>query len=188
MRYTPGTGGTGGRRVRIGSQPDNEPAKIIYRKAFPAKKQLRIAPEQCNGSEAGPDIELQRVDCSVEYVRTEISDTDRIAVRRGLRDSTGAGTSGGTSHIFDDDRLPQGRPHPFGNYAAHGIDRRTGCKWSDEDDRTRRIILWRSPTSRCETKGNKQTSQQVHVNLHRTLNGDDHDPLHNASLMHNANS
>ena len=70
-----------------------------------------------------------------------LADVDRVAIRRGARDTTDRDRAAGAADILDDDALSERRAHALGQNARGDIGRAAGRERNDQGDLLVRIVL-----------------------------------------------
>ena len=134
MGAGPRSCGPGGRLVRVVLQPADQFVQLLRRQRRPADDELRAVPDQADRLEVVQDVVLQRIDGTVENMRSPVTDDDGVAVRRRARHSDARQRARCASDVFDDDGLPQRPSHLLGEDARQHVGGPAGGERHDERD------------------------------------------------------
>jgi hypothetical protein len=85
----------------VSLQPSDQLLEIIRRDGLPGDDQHRIARYLGDRLEVFQEVVVQPVDHAQRYMRTPVSDADRVAVGQCARDTTEADRTACADNIFD---------------------------------------------------------------------------------------
>ena len=122
-------------------QPCDETLEVVRRHRLLGDDDLLAARHPCDRIEGRPQVVRQIEGCAIDDVRAPVAADQRVAIGRGARDPADADASGGAGDVFDDDRLPERAPHPFGDDAGNEVGAAARRERHDHGDRPRRIGL-----------------------------------------------
>ena len=119
--------------ARIGLHPGDEVLQVVGGEVFLRDHQLRIVRNEPDRLEVFLQVVVELVDDAAD-MGVPLAYVDRVAIRRGARDAPDRDAAAGPADVFDDDGLPERRPHAFGQDARGDVGRTARRKRNDERD------------------------------------------------------
>ena len=137
MRRAADAGISHRRLAGIGLEPGNQALEVVRRHGVVGKDQERLGRDHADRFEVGDEIVFERIDRAIDDVRRPVTDAERIAVARRLRDAADADAAACAGHILHHHRLAERAAHVLGEHSRTGVARAAGGKRHDHGDRPR---------------------------------------------------
>ena len=167
MRARAHAGGAARNLVGVGFQVGDQFLEVLGRDLVGGHDQKRVGRQQGDRREVVLQVVVQvLVDGAVHHIGAEVTDADRVAVRRGAGELAHRDGSRRAGNVVDDELLPEFAAHAFAHDAGHDVGRAAGREGHDEADRLVGIGLGvRRPGRRYGQQGKCGSAQHEEFSL-----------------------